>query len=202
MGSLQAFLERLSALPPETLFGAMAVLAALENVFPPIPADVLVAFGGFMAARNGASPWSAFLAVWIGNVLGAIAMYVVGRRLGADLVTRRLHLHPGSNAESRIRRWHDRYGIGALFMSRFVPGIRAVMPPIAGSLRIPLPVVATAIASASALFYGLVTWLAFNAGANWEVLVEQVRQLGIWSAFGAGGILAIALAIAWRRRHR
>jgi len=180
----------------------MALLAAVENIFPPIPADVLVAFGGLLAARGGNSPWPAFLCVWLGNVTGAIGMYFMGRRLGSKWIERRFRLAKKGDAQARIVEWHQKYGAAALFASRFVPGLRAVVPPVAGALRIPVLGVALSIAAASGIWYGLITWLAFNTGANWEQLSATVKRYGTWTALGAGVILAIVVGILWRRRHR
>ncbi len=199
---MQGLFDWLGALPPGALLGAMALLAAAENIFPPIPADVLVAFGGFLAARGDASPWPAFLCVWIGNVVGALVMYFMGRRFGTEWIERKFRLEKGGKAEVRIAEWHTKYGTAALFMSRFVPGVRAVVPPIAGAMRIPLGGVALSIAAASGIWYGLITWLAFNAGANWETLAGTVKRLGAWMALGAAVILVVLVIIIWWRRRR
>jgi len=193
---LQALLDWLSALHPAALLAAMAALAAVENIFPPIPADVLVAFGGFLAARNQSSPWPAFLAVWLGNVAGALAMYAAGRRLGRAWIAKRFHVAPGGRNEARLAAWHARYGPFAFFVTRFLPGVRALVPPMSGALHFPLPGLSIAIAGASAIWYGGITWLAFTAGNNWELLVRQVGRLGRWSGVAAA-ILVIAAAGAW-----
>jgi membrane protein DedA with SNARE-associated domain len=199
---LQALLDWLSALPPTTLLGAMAVLAAVENIFPPIPADVLVAFGGFLAARGDHSPWPAFLAVWGGNVAGALFMYWLGRRLGRQWIDRQFHLGAAGQNEARLAAWHARYGPFALFVSRFLPAVRALVPPMAGALHFPLLELTLAISLASATWYGAITWLAFTTGNNWEALVARVSALGMWSGVIAVALVTVALAIWWRRRRR
>ncbi len=202
MPQLQALLDWLSALHPATLLTAMAVLAAVENIFPPIPADVLVAFGGFIAARDGRSAWPPFLAVWLGNVAGALLMYWLGRRLGRAWVDRRFHLSPGGENEARIAAWHARYGPWALFGSRFLPAVRALVPPMAGALHFPVFELTLAIAVASAIWYGMINWLAFTTGNNWDVVAARVASLGAWSGALAVAAVAIAAAIWWRRRPR
>lgn len=199
---MQELLDRLAALPPGALLGAMAALAAVENIFPPIPADVLVAFGGFLAARQGGSPWPAFLCVWGGNIVGAVAMYLAGRRFGAAWTERKFHLAKGQRADQRLLAWYDRYGTPALFLSRFVPGVRAVVPPVAGALRIPIGRVALAMSLASGLWYGAITWLAFTAGSNWEALARAVQRMGTWTAIIASAVIALAVAGVWLRRRR
>lgn len=180
----------------------MAVLAAVENIFPPIPADVLVAFGAFIAARNHGSPIPAFLAVWLGNVSGAMLMFVVGRRLGREWIARRFHLAPGGGNEKRLTDAYERFGTAGLFISRFLPAFRALVPPMAGALRLSLPRVVLAISLASATWYGFITWLAFSAGSNWEALVARVARAGTWSGVIAGAIVALAFLVWWLKRRR
>jgi membrane protein DedA with SNARE-associated domain len=79
----------------------MALLAAAENIFPPIPADVLIALGAFIAARSNASPIPAFLTVLIGNVAGAMAMYAAGRKYGATWTEKRFHLKHKETVDER-----------------------------------------------------------------------------------------------------
>jgi len=80
---VEGVLGWLSGLPPAALYAALAVVSAAENVFPPLPADTVVAFGAFLAARGQATLLGAFLATWLGNVSGALLVYMLGRRYGA-----------------------------------------------------------------------------------------------------------------------
>lgn len=180
----------------------MTALAAIENVFPPIPADVLVAFGGFIAAKAGRSPWPTFLAIWSGNVAGAMFTYWLARRFGSEWTERRLRLGDGA-ANARLMGLYQRYGVAAFFVSRFLPGIRAIVPPLAGALKIPALSTCIAIGLASAVWYGGITWLTYAAGDNWSDVVAAVGQMGKWSG-AAAGLLAIIAAAGWllyRRRR-
>jgi membrane protein DedA with SNARE-associated domain len=77
-------LEFLRGLNPLALYAVACVAAAAENVFPPLPSDVVVAFAAFLAAQGRGSALGAFLAVLVGNVAGAMFMYRVGAKFGAD----------------------------------------------------------------------------------------------------------------------
>ena len=103
---MQGVLDWLSALPVVALYAAMFIAAAVENVFPPIPADTVVAFGSFLAARGQGTIVGAFLSVWIGNLAGAGIMYAAGRRYGAAQVEKRLLKDKGAEAEGRLRTCH------------------------------------------------------------------------------------------------
>jgi|SRR5688500_4995469 len=199
---MDAVLERLGSMPPLLLYLAMTVVAALENFFPPIPADVIVAFGAFLSARQDASPIPAYLAVLIGNVGGAVAMYALGRRYGTSWIRRRLRMKEEGSSEQRLRDLYARYGLPALFVSRFLPGIRAIVPPVAGALRVPAAGVIVAISLASALFYGLVTWVAFRVASSWEELSRWLQDFGRVSAIVAAILIVIGLAFWLVRRRR
>ena len=199
--NLQSAFDWLLALPPALLLPAMGVLAILENVFPPIPADVLIALGAFVAARTGTSPIPAFLVVLVGNVLGAMAVYAVARRYGAAWTEARFHLRHKADAGVALSAWYARWGLLSLFTGRFIPGVRALVAPFAGALRASIPGTVAAISLASGLWYGVVTWLAFRAGSNWEGLLQTIGRLGKVAALAAA-LLAGALILAWRARRR
>jgi membrane protein DedA with SNARE-associated domain len=199
---LQGILDWLGALPPALLYAALAGIAATENFFPPLPADTIVAFGAFLAVRGAASPIGAFLATWIGNTAGALFMYHLGRRFGQSRLEARFpSLGGGANA-GRIARLYARYGVPALFLSRFLPGARALVPPMAGALRVPALPAALAIALASAIWYGAIAVLAYNVGARWEDLAARVASVGRWSAIAAAALVLLAVLVVWLRRRR
>ncbi|MGH7695259.1 MAG: DedA family protein [Gemmatimonadaceae bacterium] len=199
--SLTAFLDWLGGLPAGVLYAALGALAFIENVFPPIPADVIAAFGSFVAAREGRSPMPPFLWVWLSNVAGAMFMWAVGHRIGRRRVERWLRLTPHDPAEQRFEALYGRLGTAAFFVSRFVPGVRAIVPPFAGAMHVRPLRPAIAIALASGLWYALITFLAFRAGEEWETLALLLRRLGWGAALGATAILG-TMGVWWYRRHK
>jgi membrane protein DedA with SNARE-associated domain len=174
----------------------MFFAAAIENVFPPVPADTVVAFGSFLAARGDGTIFGAFAATLLGNMSGAAGMYWAGRRFGAEKIERRLLQERGGDAEARLRRLHARYGLFALFLSRFLPVVRAIVPPFAGALRIPFVRSIVVMGAASGIWYGLIAYLAFRVGADWEALQEAIRHYGTIIGGVAFGLVAVG-AIAW-----
>ena len=108
---MQDVLAWLSGLPSAALYAALAVVAAAENVFPPLPADTVVAFGAFLAARGQATLLGAFLATWFGNVAGALLVYTLGRRYGAQYAHRWMSRFGGVTNEARLQSMYARRGI-------------------------------------------------------------------------------------------
>jgi membrane protein DedA with SNARE-associated domain len=191
----------LTGLPPAALYAALALTAAFENVFPPFPADTVVAFGSFLAARGHGTALGSFLATWLGNVSGAMAMYWAGRRFGGERLMRRLG---GSDAaRARLEGLYGRHGLWAICLTRLLPGVRALVPPFAGALRLPAGRTMAAMALVSGAWYGAITVLAFRVGASWDQLSARVASWG--KAIGLAAVAAAVLAAAWwwlRRRRR
>ncbi len=198
---VSGLLHWLEAVPLAVLYAAMFVISLVENVFPPVPADSVVAVGSWLAARGEGSAIVAFLMTWMGNVAGAAGMYLVGRRHGSRFMRHRFPTLADAQGEERLRAVYARYGIAALVVSRFVPGVRALVPPFAGALHIPAGIAISAIAVASAAWYGGISYLAFRAGADWGELVALVSRSGRVTAVVAGALLA-AGALVWLVRRR
>ena len=196
------FVDWLSHIPLAALYLLMSLFAAVENVFPPVPADTVVALGSWLAARGQGSALWAFLATWIGNVAGAFAMYAVGRRHGAGWMRRRFPALADDRSERRLRGLYGKYGATALVLSRFIPGVRALVPPFAGALHLSPLTTMLAIATASGVWYGLISYLAFRAGADWGALTAMVARSGRVAAIAAAVIIAFALLVWWLRSRR
>jgi len=130
-------------------------------------------------------------------------MWGVGRRVGRRRVEKWLRLTPEDPAEKRFEALYGRFGTAAFFLSRFIPGVRAIVPPFAGALHIKPIGPAIAIALASGLWYGLITLLAFRAGASFETLVRLLERLGWGAAIAATVLLAGMIGfLYWRRKKR
>jgi membrane protein DedA with SNARE-associated domain len=196
---VNALLAWLSSLPTWALYASLALIAAAENVFPPIPADTVVGVGSFLAARGSGSLLVAATSVWAGNLLGALGMYIVGRRFGSNALMKRLG---GADAEARVARLYASYGVWALFLSRFLPGVRAIVPPFAGALKVPLRQVVPAMAIASAIWYGAIAWLGFRFGQNLDQLQRVIGSATRTSGLVAVGVVVLTVGILWWRRSR
>jgi membrane protein DedA with SNARE-associated domain len=192
---MQGLLEWLTSLPPAALYVALALTAALENFFPPLPADTVVAFGTFLAARGEATLVSTYLATWLGNVSGAMAVYAIGRRVGAEGMRTWLLKYGRARSEERLEHLYRRRGMLALFLSRFLPGVRALVPPFAGALRMPALRVAIVVTAASGLWYALITLLAYRLGSDWEAISAHLGL--ITRSLGWGAAVVAAAAVAW-----
>jgi len=199
---IDAFLEWLKALPPLLVYLVVGGIAAVENVFPPVPADVVALFGGFLAGQGTGHPLVMFLVVWIGNLSTAILMYWVGRKKGTEFFRGRLGrmiLQP--KQMEKLSRFYQRRGTIVIFTSRFLPMFRAVVPIFAGTSGVGFWRATLPMALASSLWYGLIVYLGATAGENWETIRATVESSGKWLGIAAG-VLALVIAWVWWKSRR
>jgi len=186
-----------------TLYLLLGVGAALENVVPAIPADTFVALGGFLSAVGRLSAGWVFLVTWLFNVASALVVYRFGYSRGRPFFETGWGRHVlNPHQMDRMSGFYDRWGTPAIFFTRFLPGIRSVVPVFAGVTHQGWLPVALPIALASAIWYGGLVWLGAWAGSNIDVLRDLLGRVNVGL-----GIVALALAAGlfswwWRtRRH-
>lgn len=197
-----AFLAWVTTLPLTALYAVLALAAAVENFIPPLPSDTVVAFGSFLAARGHGALWITFLAVWIGNLAGAMAVYALGRRYGADRLERRLLGNRAEQVEATMEDYYGRFGLVALFLGRFIPGVRALVPLFAAAMRVRPIITAVLIGSASAIWYGVISYVGYTVGSDWPAVVRVLSRDGRDLAIGAAALALILGAIVLIKRRK
>jgi membrane protein DedA with SNARE-associated domain len=200
---MEQTLSALAELPPLLVYLVLGVGAALENIVPPIPADTFVLVGGFLSGRSPElSAWSVFFATWGANVLSAIAVYHLGYKHGPSFFAQGFGRHVLTAKQlERMRGFYDRWGTYAIFFTRFLPGLRAVVPAFAGISHQPFLPVALPILVASGIWYGGLVWLGATTARNLDAIVEWVGGtnrllLGVTLA------ITISLVVVWYRTRK
>ncbi|MBW3534793.1 MAG: DedA family protein [Gemmatimonadetes bacterium] len=200
--SFQSILAFLQGLHPAVLYVVLGVGAGIENVVPPVPADTFVLLGGFLTAGGRVGPVGVFLATWGCNVASALAVYGVGRRYGRAFFSEGWGRHLLTPHQlGRMQGFYARWGILAIFFTRFLPGFRAVVPAFAGVSRLPFLPVAIPLTVASALWYGALVWLGATAGRNLDRILGWIGDANL-ALLVVAGIIAVAVGVWWyRTRH-
>ncbi len=182
------------------MYAIIGCFAAIENVFPPAPADVAIALGAFLAGRGTLDPWAVFGVTWVGNVGSAALVYAVGRRYGraffAGRIGRRLL---SERTLAHIAEAYARHGTWGIFVSRLLPVWRAVVPPFAGVAGVPAARAILPMALASALWYGALIWLVTTIGTNFEVVTHALARANL--VLGIVAVLLLLLFIRWTYRR-
>lgn len=174
----------------------VALLVALENLFPPIPSEVVLPFAGFVASDGNASLVGMILAATVGSITGALVLYGIAAGIGPDRL-RNLVVRYGkwfrltTDDLDRAERWFDRRAVVAVLIGRCVPLIRSLVSIPAGFRRMPLT---------TFLLYttiGSLIWNTALVGSGYLLREQWDRVEPIMGWFQYVVLAAIAVAVAW-----
>ncbi|MGB3680943.1 MAG: DedA family protein [Rubrobacteraceae bacterium] len=185
-------------------FGSLGLVLLLlaENLFPPIPSEVILPLAGFLVSRGDLGIIQALLAATLGSLLGAYILYALGRWGGRPLVLRygRI-LRIKEDDLDRAEEWFERYGNAVVFFARMVPGARSVVSVPAGMLYMPLGRFTLLTTAGSALWNALLIGAGWFLGNNWTRVAAVVGQVSnVVVALIAIG--TVALTIIWYVRRK
>ena len=185
------------------MYGLIAALAAVENVFPPVPADTAVALGAFLAGRGIMDPWAVFGLTWTANVGSGAVVYALARRHGRALFQGVLGRRLLSDATiARIEEQYQRHGTWGIFLSRLLPVWRGLVMPFAGIARVPPWRALVPLALASGLYYGALTFLITTLGTNLEDVLRVLGRVNaVLGILAAAALLAVAVWIVRRLKR-
>lgn len=183
-------------------YAGIALFMFLENIFPPIPSEVVMPSAGFAARRGELAVWAVWLAGSAGSLLGVVPWYYVGKWVGterlkqwADRHGKWLTIRRGDI--ERADSWFDRYDASAVFFGRLVPGIRTLISLPAGFAEMSFTRFVIYSAAGTAL------WAAFLTGVGWW-LGENYHTVAKYIGWIATGIVValIVTFIGWVVRRR
>lgn len=178
-------------------YPAMAALMFLENLFPPIPSEVVMPLAGFAALHGDMNLPMVVLVGSAGSLAGAWFWYAIGRGIGAERLERWagrhgrwLTLAPRDIARSGD--WFGRHGGKAVLFGRLVPAMRTLISVPAGIARMPLGRFLIYSSVGTVVWTGALAWLGFGLGARHGLVAAWVDP--------ASKILVAALLIGylWR----
>ncbi len=201
---LDGALGFLMGFPPFLIYLILGTGSALENIVPLIPADTFVLLGGFLSEVGGLDAPVVFLTTWSANVVSALLVYWIGLAYGPSFFQHgwgRLLLN--HQQLEHMRRFHQEWGVVAIFLARFLPGLRAMVPASAGVSRLSWWKVVPPVATASAIWYGTLVWLGSTAGSHLHEIKKWMDQANLALMVIALVVLSGAGLWWWQtRRHR
>ncbi|MFI1719807.1 DedA family protein [Streptomyces sp. NPDC020489] len=187
----------------DTLGAPGAGLAiALENLFPPLPSEVILPLAGFAASTGQMNLLAALVWTTAGSVVGALALYGVGALLGRDrtvAIAARLPLVKVSDVE-KTEAWFLRHGTKAVFFGRMIPVFRSLISVPAGVERMPLPVFLGLTTLGSALWNTAFVMAGYLLGDNWTQVTDIVSAYS--KVVLAGAALAVVAFVVVRLVRR
>jgi len=180
-------------------FGA-ALLVGIDNIFPPVPSELVLPLAGFAASQGSISLVGAILWTTGGSVAGALIMYLLGAWLGRERARALLMRMPLMKAEDfdRTEKWFDRHGTKAVFFGRMVPVFRSLISLPAGVERMPLWKFTALTAAGSLIWNSGFVVAGYLLGESWQV----VDQYAGWFQYVVLGLTVVAVVVFVTKRVR
>ncbi|MBB6571137.1 DedA family protein [Kribbella sandramycini] len=166
---------------------------ALENLFPPLPSEVILPLAGFAASRGDLGLVAAILFTTLGSVVGALALYGVGAVLGRErtrAIAAKLPLVKVEDID-KAEDWFNRHGPKAVLIGRVVPIVRSMISVPAGVERMSIPLFLLLTTFGSAVWNSLLIVAGYQLGERWHVVESSV---GVFQYVVLGGAV---LAVTW-----
>ncbi len=160
----------------------LALLIALENLFPPIPSEVILPLAGFLTNDGRMNFFLALVAATVGSVAGALVLYWVGRAIGEERLRGAVRrwgkwIRLKETDVDRADAWFDRHGGRAVVLCRVVPLVRSLISIPAGLRRMPLGRFVLYTTIGSAVWNALLIGAGWLLGDNWEVVEQYIGYL-------------------------
>ncbi|MEV4362983.1 DedA family protein [Nonomuraea sp. NPDC051941] len=191
----------------ETLGAPGAGLAiALENLFPPLPSEVILPLSGFTASRGEMDLLDVLVCTTLGSVIGALALYWVGALLGRErtlAIAAKLPLVKTSDIE-KTEAWFLRHGRKTVFFGRMIPIFRSLISVPAGVERMPLVPFTLLTATGSLIWNTIFVMAGYLLGENWS-LVEAYVGIGskvVLALVVLALVVFVGVRLAERRKGR
>jgi membrane protein DedA with SNARE-associated domain len=193
--------EQLLGLVEQMGYWGLLALMFLENLFPPIPSELIMPLGGFLAAQGKMDPFLVVLVGTTGSVLGALPWYWLGRAFGRDRLFRLadrfgfiMTMDPPDVLQAF--NWFERHGRKAVLLGRLIPAIRTLISVPAGLACMPLPGFLALTTLGSLVWTSVLTAAGYLLETQYEQVQDYVDPASKLVVFG---VIAIYL---WRLGRR
>ena len=183
----------------------IAFLIALENIFPPIPSEVILTFGGFMTLSTKLSIIGVIIAATIGSVMGALLLYFLGRFLTPQRLKKLLDGNVGKILHLKISdiekadQWFDTHGRLTVFFCRFIPLVRSLISIPAGMSEMPFMSFVFLTTIGTLIWNTVLVLLGKAAGDSWQKIVAMIDYYAVAIFFIIIVIIMFSLVVYYHR---
>jgi len=197
MSPVIEWLQQSGGLSAEQLAWILAGAAFLENIFPPLPMDVVVAYGGYLAGQERLPFWLAWLTTLTGGWVGFMGVYFVGRNIAKTQLHQRLLTGRIGDGLTKAEAWFQRFGYGAVVGNRFLAGTRAVISLFAGLAGLSWSWVALGALGSLAIWNTLLLVAGYKLGQDWALVAEWLTTYRNVMM----GALLVGILVWWKIRQ-
>ncbi len=190
-------------------FGYIGVflLITIENVFPPIPSEVILLFGGFMTTYTSLNVVGVIIASTLGSVAGAIILYYIGKLLNKERLKKIITSKPGKLLRlkpadiDKADEWFDTKGNKTVFFCRFVPVIRSLISIPAGMSEMPMKKFLIYTTAGSLIWNAALSIAGSIVGENWTNILAIMDNYSHIIVVLLAIIFVVAIVIFYSKRR-
>ena len=183
-----------------------ALLVGIDNIFPPMPSELVLPLAGFSASQGTMSLFMALFWTTLGSVVGAVLTYWVGAWLGRDRVRALIIRAPLMKPSDfdRTEKWFLKHGTKAVFFGRMVPLFRSLISLPAGVERMPMWQFLALTTLGSLIWNSVFVVAGYLLGANWQVVDQYagIFQKVVIAAIALAIVLFVVVRVRERRRSK
>lgn len=189
-------------------FGYVGVflLIAIENIFPPIPSEVILLFGGFMVTYTSLNLVLMVVFATLGSMLGSLVLYYLGTILNKERLKSMVSGKAGKVLKlkpddiDRASNWFDTKGHIAVFIGRFFPIIRSLISVPAGMGRMNLFKFVLYTVLGSIVWNAVLLFLGYKVGENWEGIASSFEQYSVLVSVSITFFLILVICLFYYNR--
>src|SRR4029453_14026789 len=190
-------------IPPLAIYATLFLSCILESFFPPWPTDVIALYAGFLAGRGHPQHGAVLAMAIIGTQIGVMSTFALARRWGPALLAGRLGRLLHANRLAQLEWWFACYGVPAVAVSRFFPGIRALVMPAAGLARLSAWKVLWWAGLSVVVWNVLVVGLGVLAGTHLDWARQVLMGYNVVALCVVGvAVVGTSVALLYRARAR
>ena len=185
----------------------IAFLISIENVFPPIPSEVILTFAGFMTSNTNMTITGVIIVSTIGSVTGAIILYLIGRLLTKERLYKLVDGRIGKLLRfkrqdiDKSEEWFSEKGKLTVLFCRCIPIVRSLISIPAGMTKMEFPLFLIYTTIGSVIWNLVLTYLGFVAGSAWESIARYVDNFAKVTFILLVCILCICGFLIYKKRN-
>jgi len=186
-------------------YPGITIVILMENLFPPIPSEVVLPFAGFMTTTGPMTVAGVVAASTLGSLLGGFVLYGLGAWFGAERIERfveryQKYLTVTPKHVRQAQEWFERYGVYTVFFCRMIPIMRSIISIPAGLVRMNLLTFSLLTVLGSLIWNGLLVGVGAALGASWPLVSHWV---GLYQdVVKIAGIIALVALAVWMLRPK
>lgn len=170
-------------------FFVILLLMAAENIFPPIPSEIVLSCAGFLTTCTSLTPLRAIVSATLGSLLGAVVLYGLGRKCPLSFLQK---LGFEEKDLERAGKWFRKRGKFSVFFCRCVPILRSIISVPAGAAKMPMRSFLPLTLAGTVLWDAALIFLGAAAGASWRLAAGKLHyKIAVWTMI----VFSVAVAV-------